>query len=172
MALPLWMLKNLKIRPRQKVGLALIFSLAIFIVALDILRTAQAAAGNQALYTVLEINFAVIVSCLPTYRALLTIGQKRTTNKASKMSSYARKSMGNGRAFRGEDGRLPLRSQEDVGTEMQARALDDSERSAISRINRDPYSLKPFDRHGQGYKAPEAVHFQRPGFSPAYSNLV
>ena len=172
MALPLWMLKNLKIRARQKFGLAFIFSLAIFIVALDILRTVQAAADNQALYTVLEVNFAVIVSCLPTYRALLTIGQKRTENKASKMSSYARKSMGNGRAFRGDDGRLPLRSQEDIGTELSAHSPNDIKGSAISSTNRDPYSLEPFDRHDLEYKAPEAVHFQRPGFSSAHSNHV
>ena len=171
MALPFWMLKDLKIKARQKMGLAFIFSLATFIVALDILRTVQAAADNQALYTVLEINFAVIVSCLPTYRALLAIGQKRT-NKPSKVSSYGRKSLGNIRSFRGDDGRLPLKSNEEVGTEMQGHSMD-GKGSTISSGGRDPYSLEPLElgSHGQEYQAPEPVYFQRSVFtSPSYPN--
>ena len=173
MALPLWMLKDLKIRARQKLGLAFIFSLATFIVALDILRTVQAAANNQALYTVLEINFAVIVSCLPTYRALLAIGQKRTS-KPSKASSYGRKSLGKIRSFRGDDGRQPLKSQEEIGTEMQGHPVD-SRGFTVSNGERDPYSLEPLesDSHNRKYRAPEPAHFQRPVFtSPSYSNHV
>ncbi len=172
MALPLWMLKDLKIRTRQKVGLAFIFSLAIFIVALDILRTVEAASENQALFTVLEVNFAVIVSCLPTYRALLAIGQKRTTNKASKITSYARKSLGNGRSRRDDDGRLPLRSQEDIGTEMHTQSTHDSKGFAVPTGERDPYSIEALDDHHWEFNAPASAHFQRPAFSPSYSNRV
>ena len=93
MALPLWMLKGLQIHKFQKLGLAFIFSLAIVCVALDILRTAEALASNQALYTVLEINFVVIVSCLPTYRALLNIGQQGRSGKASQYNSGGSNSM-------------------------------------------------------------------------------
>ena len=166
------MIKDLKIRTRQKIGLAFVFSFAIIIVALDILRTVQAAADNQALYTVLEINFAVIVSCLPTYRTLLAIGQKRTTNKASKTTSYAHKSLGHGRAFRGDDGRLPLTSQDDVGAALQNHSSHDSKGFAMPSGERDTYPLKPLDYHRQEYKAPEPVHFQRLGFSPAFSTHV
>ena len=42
MALPIWMLKDLKISISQKVGLAFIFSLAIVCVALDIVRVIEA----------------------------------------------------------------------------------------------------------------------------------
>lgn len=172
MALPLWMLKDLKIRSRQKIGLAFIFSLATFIVALDILRTVQAAAGKQALYTILEINFAVIVSCLPTYRALLAIGQKRTSNKASKITSYARKSLGNARSLRADDGHLPLRSQEDIGTELNSRSIHVSKGFAVSSGERDPYSFEPHSNHSEAFNAPRPVHFQRPTFSREYSNHV
>jgi hypothetical protein len=62
----------------------LMFSLAIFCVALDILRVVEAVASNQALYTVLEINMVVIISCLPTYRSLLLIRMKQRERKASR----------------------------------------------------------------------------------------
>jgi len=172
MALPLWMLKDLKIRPRQKIGLAFIFSLATFIVALDILRTVEAAAEHQALFTVLEVNFAVIVSCLPTYRALLAIGQKRTTNKASKLTSYVRKSLGNGRSLRRDDGRVPLKSQEDTGTELNSRSIHVSKGFAVSSGERDPYSFDRLPDHSDEFNAPRPVHFHRPTLSREYSNHV
>lgn len=172
MALPLWMLKGLKIKPRQKVALAFVFSLATFVVALDILRTIQAAARKQALFTVLEINFAVIVSCLPTYRALLAIGQKRTTNKASKLTSYARKSLGHGRSFRGDDGRVPLTSQEDIGTELNSRSIHISKGFTVSSGERDPYSFEPLPNQSEEFNAPRPVHFNIPTPSRQYSNQV
>ena len=76
MVLPLWMLRTLQLQKRQKAGLAVVFSLATFTVVLDILRTAMAVQQQQALYTVLEINFAVIVSCLPTFQALLVLRRR------------------------------------------------------------------------------------------------
>lgn len=85
MALPLWMLKDLKIHLRHKVALAFIFSLALVCIILDILRTVQALRSQQALYTVLEINLNVIISCLPTYRALLSVQQLRTVRQARKL---------------------------------------------------------------------------------------
>ena len=65
----------------QKWGLAFIFSLAIFTVVLDIVRTVEAVLGNQDLYTILELNFNVIVSCLPSYRALLKMDQRKANSK-------------------------------------------------------------------------------------------
>ena len=87
MALPLWMLKDLKVQTFQKIGLAFIFSLATVCVVLDIVRTVEALHSNQALYTILEINFVVIISCLPSYRALASVAQKR--RKSSKRSQYS-----------------------------------------------------------------------------------
>ena len=172
MALPLWMLKDLKIKARQKIGLAFIFSLATFIVALDILRTVEAASDNQALFTVLEINFAVIVSCLPTYRALLAIGQKRSTNRPSKITSYARKSSGQGGAFKGDDGRVPLRSQEEVGTEMHNHSIHHSKGFSVSTIPRDPYPLEPLHVQSREFIAPAPAHIPGPAFSSPCSSHV
>lgn len=59
------------------------FSLAIFCVALDIVRVVEAVNQNQALYTIIEINFVVIISCLPTYRALLGMDQRRKLSRPS-----------------------------------------------------------------------------------------
>ncbi|MCJ1282711.1 hypothetical protein MMC26_002036 [Xylographa opegraphella] len=87
MALPLWMLKGLKMKMSQKLGLIFVFSFALFIVALDILRTVEAIWGNQILYTILEINFAVIISCLPTFRSLLNMNQARKSSRSGAGSS-------------------------------------------------------------------------------------
>ena len=77
MALPLWMVKDLNINVKQKLGMVFIFSLALFCIALDILRTVEALAANQALYTVLEINMVVIIDCLPTYSTILSWRRRR-----------------------------------------------------------------------------------------------
>ena len=84
MGLPIWMLEDLKISIAQKIGLAFIFCLAIVYVALDIIRVVETVKQNQALYTIIEINFVVIISCLPTYRALLGIGQRRQSSRPSR----------------------------------------------------------------------------------------
>jgi hypothetical protein len=83
MALPLWILKDLKMSMKQKLGLAFIFCLATICIALDIVRVVEALGSNQALYTILEINFVVIICCLPTYRALYTIHEKYKSSKGS-----------------------------------------------------------------------------------------
>ena len=81
MALPLYMLKGLQIPLRQKLGLAVLFSLAILSVGFEIARTVINIYGEGAaspdigrLFNVLEVDLAVIVSNLIPYRALL---QKR-----------------------------------------------------------------------------------------------
>lgn len=82
------MIKDLKIDRFQKIGLALLFSVAIVCVAMDIVRTIEAVAQHQALYTIIEINLVVIVSCLPTYRALLTIFHQQRSRRASGTSAW------------------------------------------------------------------------------------
>ncbi|KAL8797266.1 MAG: hypothetical protein Q9195_000419, partial [Heterodermia aff. obscurata] len=88
MALPWWMIKDLKIDRFQKIGLALLFSVAIVCVVMDIVRTIEAVAEHQALYTIIEINLVVIISCLPTYRALLAIFRRRKSRRASGTSAW------------------------------------------------------------------------------------
>lgn len=74
MALPLFMLKNLKMRISQKAGLACLFLIAIVVVILDIFRIAlgdgDGSISLASLWDVLEPSIAVIISTLPTYRAL------------------------------------------------------------------------------------------------------
>ncbi|MCJ1475159.1 hypothetical protein MMC13_003819 [Lambiella insularis] len=87
MALPLWMLKGLKLRIPQKIGLAFVFSFGLVIVALDILRTVEAVIGNQILYTLLEANFSVIISCLPTFRSILSLNCGRRGSRSGGSNS-------------------------------------------------------------------------------------
>ncbi|KAI9677634.1 MAG: hypothetical protein M1817_006589 [Caeruleum heppii] len=85
-ALPLRLLWNLRITRRQKYGLAAVFSLALIIIIVAIVRAVETSStlvptGNLSLeradpmaltiYSVLESTIAVIVSCLPTLRVLV-----------------------------------------------------------------------------------------------------
>lgn len=88
MALPWWMLKNLKVNKFQKTGLAFVFSVALFCVALDITRTIQAIAHKQAIYTILEKNLVVVVSCLPTYRSLAGICKRHKSRRTAGSSAW------------------------------------------------------------------------------------
>ena len=102
MGLPLAMLYDLKIPLGQKLGLAGIFSLAFFCIVLDILRTVQSLQANAALYVILAINFNVLLSCLPAYRALFTMRSRghgtprstgwtpRSTPHSSRVGRFAR----------------------------------------------------------------------------------
>ena len=91
MAFPLYVLKGLQMQTRQKWGLASVFCLAILVVIFDILRTvfsAKSARGgavgaSTALWDILEITIAVIVSCLPAYRTILTQRKQRKQRKTN-----------------------------------------------------------------------------------------
>lgn len=95
MAFPLYVLNGLQMQINQKLGLASVFCLAILIVIFDILRTifsAKSARGgavgaSTALWDILEITIAVIVSCLPTYRTLLT--QRKSTKQRKTNGTYS-----------------------------------------------------------------------------------
>ncbi|KAF2727298.1 hypothetical protein EJ04DRAFT_505926 [Polyplosphaeria fusca] len=84
MILPLFMLPHIKIRRSQKIGLGFIFCICFVTIGLEILRVIQTLPGgifgNTILYGILESNFSVIVSCIPTYRSLLGV-ERRTKGK-------------------------------------------------------------------------------------------
>ena len=80
MLLPLWMLHNLQIQTIQKLGLACLFLLAMIDILFDILRTTHRISGiyGQAVaatWDILEPTIAVIISCLPSYRALFKLSR-------------------------------------------------------------------------------------------------
>lgn len=79
--LPLWMLQGLQMSTGRKVGLAAIFLIAITDVAFDIARTVYTVNGGavalDTIWDILEPTIAVIVSSLPTYKALLGIAKKK-----------------------------------------------------------------------------------------------
>ncbi len=78
--LPLWMLRKLQMSMSRKLGLAAIFLIAITDVAFDITRTIYTVNGGavalDTIWDILEPTIAVIVSSLPTYKALLGIAKK------------------------------------------------------------------------------------------------
>ena len=159
MALPLWQLKQLRVKLSQKIALAFVFSVAMICVILDIVRTVEAIDSNQALYTVLEINFVVIVSCLPTYRALLSLGQQERSRKPSQYSSGSRpsmfsswrrpsmpsswKKMENGAWSNGQarSGSGPDANDLENGIEMNPHVIRTSKGFAVSEELRDPFSM-------------------------------
>lgn len=76
----------------RKVGLAAIFLIAITDVAFDITRTVYTLNGGavapNTIWDILEPTIAVIVSSLPTYKALL--GNTKTKRKGSSYQSLGR----------------------------------------------------------------------------------
>ena len=85
MALPWYIIRKLQMNLYKKTELGAIFGVVIVTIVFEILRTFktidQGALVDTALYTSLEINFAVIASCMPVYRALL---RKREKDKRAK----------------------------------------------------------------------------------------
>lgn len=152
MALPLWMIKDLKITLPQKIGLIFIFCLAFVCIALDILRVVEAVAHHEALYTIIEINFVVIISCLPTYRALLGINKRRKSTAASGSKSrtlsgsHAWRSIDRGVASESED-KQPIRSKEASDIEMGGKGIHVTRdfKFVDGERDRDPYSLDALD---------------------------
>ena len=139
MALPLWMLKDLKISIPQKIGLVFIFSLAIVCVALDIVRVVEAVNQNQALYTIIEINFVVIISCLPTYRALLGMGQRRKLSRPS--TTYPWRSRQEREYWKQEDGDMhPLRNRAATDVDMSGKSIHVLKDFKVSSEAPDPFS--------------------------------
>ena len=155
------MLKDLKITKYQKLGLALIFSLAGFCVTLDIVRTVQAIAGKQTLYTILETNCVVIISCLPTYRALLNIGQQRTSYRPSKLSTWT--TIGNGPFAKGKD---------ESGIALTANAITVTNGYTVSNEGRGSDSAEPPGATSRDLILPEPAHSSKSTVLPPYCNPV
>lgn len=159
MALPLWMIKDLKITRSQKIGLALIFSLAGFCVVFDIVRTVESLAQQQALYTVLEINLFVIVSCLPTYRALLNIGRQLSSNRPTKLSNWT--TIENGKSKEGSE--LPLTTK----------GIHVTNGYIVSNEERTSNSAEPPGATSRDHiLAPEPTHTTRSKALPPYCSPV
>ena len=157
MGLPIWMLKDLKISIAQKTGLAFIFSLAIVCVALDIIRVIEAVKQNQALYTIIEINFVVIISCLPTYRALLGIGQRRKSSRPS--SNYPWRSREEGQYFTKEDGdEHPLQNRKPTDVDESGNFIHVSTDLKVSSGALDPYSPDSLNASAQPVTGAVAFH--------------
>ena len=83
MFLPLWILRRMQMPIGRKLGLAALFSIAITDVIVDITRTVYTVHGSAfdpyTVWDILEPTIAVIVSSLPTYKALLG-GAKKERN--------------------------------------------------------------------------------------------
>ena len=84
MALPLWMIKGLKMSRGQKIALGALFLLATIDILFDVVRVGVGIGGgivtSAAIFDVLEPVVAVIVSTLPTYRALFVVSRKKESS--------------------------------------------------------------------------------------------
>lgn len=149
MALPFWMLRELKIGTPQKLGLAFIFSFATVCVALDIVRVVEAVSQHQALYTVIEINLVVVMSCLPTYRTLLNIRQR---NKSRQTHPW--RSLEQGKYWRSQDGddhRLTRGKSSEI--EMSGKSVHITQNLEVSNVARGMELLDPLDTTGKPARA-------------------
>lgn len=131
MTLPMFMLHKLSgITTGQKLGMGLLFSVAFVTIALDILRTVEGirneAFGNNILYAVLEINFTVLISCAPTYRAL--VGLKRRIRDRK----YAHWGSGNETQRKSSDGIKSVLLHSNDGTSIRESSRDIEVESADS----------------------------------------
>lgn len=79
MALPIWMLQKLQMPMSRKLGLAALFLIAITDVIFDITRTVYTVRvrTSNTIWDIIEPAIAVIVSALPTYKALLGNSTKK-----------------------------------------------------------------------------------------------
>ena len=141
MAMPFWMLKGLKINTPQKIALGFIFSLAIVCVVLDIVRVIEAVGQNQALYTIIEINFVVIISCLPTYRAL--VGMKKRKESRRPSGSYPWRSVDGAFSKGSASNKSDLRSSDDTEAQMEGKSIHVTQELEVRKGERDPYPLDP-----------------------------
>ena len=161
MALPLWMVKRLRITTAQKLGLTLIFSLATLLVAIDILRVIEALAHRQSLYSVLEINLFVVVSCLPTYRTLLNIDRQRILYRPSRLSTWT------------HIGKGPVPgTKEESGIVLTTNAIHVTNGYHISNEERGSYSVEPPGATSRDLILPEPVHTTRTTVLPPYRSPV
>ena len=129
----------------QKLGLASIFSFATVVITLDILRTVEAIGFSQALFTIVETNFAVIIYCLPTYRALLNLKQIKlgSSKKSSRYGDWSRSSNpGNTFNSKATDDRQPLKRHLGNGSMLTSDSMHDSRDPARSIGEADPPSLE------------------------------
>lgn len=85
------MLRGLQVKKRQKISLAVIFGLVLLIIFFEFLRMEESLKGtghsNNALWVELEEGVAIVVSCLPTYNALL---HRPRDARTLTVDSYAR----------------------------------------------------------------------------------
>ena len=77
------MLQGLQMSTSRKIGLAVLFSIAITDVIFDITRTIYSVDGGalalNTVWDILESTIAVIVSSLPTYKALFGVAKRKKT---------------------------------------------------------------------------------------------
>ncbi|KAL6711806.1 hypothetical protein ACN47E_002849 [Coniothyrium glycines] len=98
MILPMPILRRLRIRKTQKLGLVLVFSVCLLTIALELFRFLRNITGddttNNILYAVINANLTIVISCTPAYRSLWTLWQnsKRLAERASLGSARPRQS--------------------------------------------------------------------------------
>lgn len=87
MILPLTCISTLQLTMKRKLGIAVIFSFALLIIAFESLRLGESVGGsganNNALWLLLESSVCVIVSCIPTFSSLRIWKQNGYKSSAS-----------------------------------------------------------------------------------------
>ncbi|MCJ1388100.1 hypothetical protein MMC18_000944 [Xylographa bjoerkii] len=138
---------------------------------LDILRTVQAIDLNQALFTILEISFAVIICTLPTYPMLFNIKQIKLASSrgSSKLGAWSRlrksSKVTDSKASGRTDDRYPLDRNLEGGSTLTSNSIQYGKRGPESAGGRDPYLVNTrtqdameMDSIGGGNVPPVVAH--------------
>ena len=139
MVLPLWMLRTLKMHTTHKIGLASVFLVGVVIIILDILRKikslGQTPFSEVAIYDIVEVTMAVVVSSIPIYRSLLSARRR----KREESKSFKRPCSKGDQAKSNESDRYRLKEvvhkSQYLGLGIEPDAFDDRSIAPLSPVH-------------------------------------
>ena len=174
LALPLPWIFPLKLELHQKIGVLIMFQIGVFacITAMIRLRFLTQFGGNNstdplwenastALWTALEVNTAVICSCLPAIRALYQTGRQMASSSSSKGRSGTALSGGGGApgaSFRS-------RSKGSCNTTIEEHRLELAE-EWVQKDAEEDRRQEPRSIMDKGASNPPPVDWKKPYYMP------
>lgn len=130
------MLRGLQMPTSRKIGLAALFLIAITDVIFDITRTVYTVHGGavalDTIWDILEPTVAVIISTLPTYKALLGTSKKRQNTSYQDLSHSRGATLDKARLHAADE---PNDIELSSGLASKRKWMDDSPRGSGDAVN-------------------------------------
>ncbi|KAH6886269.1 hypothetical protein B0T10DRAFT_539314 [Thelonectria olida] len=135
-SLPISMVLQLQMKPKQKLGVSAIFALGILVVIASIIRAYYSKRHETMLtctVSMIETAVAIIASCLPPLRSLI-VGMRSTAGNSSNYGHYELSSAGVDRSRRTHQSRITTNivSQTNKGNDSEDELVRGAGRSAAS----------------------------------------